>query len=234
MRCEPPPIFVLRLAVLLRLYIWDKVNYYRQRRQGEPSMAFWSRIIAAQVSTPPDDEDDAALVAAARAHPPAFTYLYRRYFAPIYRYCYLRLGDHAAAEDACSEVFLKAVANFATYRDGEFAAWLFRIARNTVIDMQRRQRPTAPVEAIDTLADPAPGPEDDAIQRASHDELRAALALLSEEQRTVLELQLASWRSEQIGAALGRSAGTVRMIRFRAFARLREMLPHPSLEVSDE
>ena len=83
-------------------------------------------------------DDDAALVAAARNDPRAFGALYECYLNPVYGYCYVRLGSREAAEDLTSEVFIKALAGLDCYRGGLFVAWLFRIARNVVIDAQRR------------------------------------------------------------------------------------------------
>lgn len=64
--------------------------------------------------------DDAVLVAAARVQPEAFTFLYDRYATQVYRYCYLKLGEREAAEDALSEVFLKALTDLEQYRGGAF------------------------------------------------------------------------------------------------------------------
>ncbi len=117
----------------------------------------------------PDPEataDDATLVAAAQTAPQAFTRLYERYVGPIYQYCYLRLGSREAAEDATSEAFLKALSALGRYRDGAFAAWLFRIARNVTIDIHRRRRPSAPLAAAGNMPDPARTPEDAAIARS--------------------------------------------------------------------
>ncbi len=49
-----------------------------------------------------------------------------------------------------------------------------------------------------------------------------------------MELQLAGLNSEQIGAAIGKGAGTVRMMRFRAFNRLREIIKGRSNEAAQE
>ena len=88
----------------------------------------------------PEFERDEQLVAAAQANPHAFTCLYERYLERIYRFCYNRLGERQAAEDATSEVFLQALAHLPAYRSGTFAAWLYTIARNVVIAHYRRQR----------------------------------------------------------------------------------------------
>lgn len=203
-------------------------------------MPFWSRTwaddgaILDQAAVDEAEADEAALVAAARDDPAAFTALYHRYFRPVYRYCYLRLGSHEAAEDATSDTFLKALAGLDKYRNQSFAAWLFRIAHNTVVDAQRRKRPQAPIEDAEQVMDTAPTPEDRALAHASNEDLRTTLAQLTDEQRSVMELQLAGWNSVQIGQALGRSAGTIRMIRFRAFNKLREILGEQATEGDEE
>ena len=63
-------------------------------------------LVAAQPAGEPIG--DAELGARAQGDSEAFAALYRRYIEPVYRYCYHRLSSHAAAEDATSEIFLKA------------------------------------------------------------------------------------------------------------------------------
>jgi len=76
-------------------------------------------------------EEDASLVEAARRDPAAFATLYRRYVTPIYRYIYSRLGNVADAEDLTARVFTEALEGLHRYREqGNFAAWLFTIARH--------------------------------------------------------------------------------------------------------
>ena len=90
----------------------------------------------------PVGEDDAALVARAKADPRAFAPLYRRYVDPVYRYCYRRLGNREAAEDATSLVFARALAVLPKCRDETFRSWLFAIAHNVIANDLRDQRPS--------------------------------------------------------------------------------------------
>jgi RNA polymerase sigma-70 factor (ECF subfamily) len=175
----------------------------------------------------PTGSEDAALIAAAQADPQAFAALYDRYVGPVYGYCYTRLGHCELAEDATSEVFVKALAGLGRCRDRAFAAWLFRIARNVVVDLQRRRRPIATLTAGDEVPDPARSPEEVAVGRAEGEALRAALALLPTDQRAAIECQLAGWSGQQTAAALGRSVDAVKMLRLRAHARLRTLLRQP-------
>ena len=168
--------------------------------------------------------DDACLVAAARADPRAFGPLYERYVGLVYRYCYIQLGNAAAAEDATSEVFLKALAGLRGFRNGSVAAWILQIARNAVADVHRRRRPTASIDQAGDLADPALTPEAVAVAHAEQEALRAALATLPPEQHAAVVLQLAGWSGDQIAGALGKSPAAVYMLRVRALARLAKSL----------
>lgn len=168
--------------------------------------------------------DDAALVAGAQADPRAFGPLYEHYLGPIYRYCLVRLGSPEAAEDATSQVFLKALAGLRGYRGGLFVAWLYQIAHNVVLDTRRRRSPADTLELAGEPTNRAPTPEGMAIARAEQEGLRLALAQLPEDQRSAIELQLAGWSSVQIAAVLDRSPAAVKMLRLRAITRLRTLL----------
>ncbi len=170
------------------------------------------------------EPNDAELVIAARTNPRAFIPLYERYLGPVYRYCYVRLDSREAAEDATSDVFLKALACLPSLRGQTFAAWLFRIAHNVVVDIYRRRRPTHRLETAEGQSDPTQAPDADVEARAEHEALYAALAQLPDEQRAAVELKLAGWSGEQIAVALGKSQAAVKMHRYRALDRLRTLL----------
>lgn len=193
------------------------------RFRAQRRMALEATVVVGEHDAGPDD---VALVAAARANPQAFTLVYRRYLQPVHRYCYLRLGSQDAAEDATSEVFLKALHGLDGYRGGVFAGWLFRIARNVVNDHYRaRQRHvTVSLEAAADLPDPLAQPDDALISQADIAAVRAALSTLSSDQIALVELQLAGLSNAELAAALGRSAGAIRILRFRAHQALRVAL----------
>ena len=179
---------------------------------------------AAEAERSPQAGDD-QLVAAARRDLRAFAPLYQRYVGPIYRYCYLRLGERTAAEDATSEVFTKALAALPAYRaNGAFAAWLFRIAHTVVQDVYRRARPTAPLDEAGEWPDAGPSPLDAVVGQAQVAEARAALQALPAAQRRAVELQLAGWSVADSAEVVGVSTGALKLLRFRAVRRLRTLL----------
>jgi len=166
-------------------------------------------------------EDDHWLVERARTDRRAFAVLCTRYVTAVYRYCYRRLGSREAAEDATSQVFVKALAALSTYRTYSFAGWLFAIARNVVADAYRSRRPTEPLDAALAVADQAPTPEQSVLRVEETRELQRWLAALTPEQRAVVELRLAGLSGAEMAAALGCSLGAVKMLQLRAIARLR-------------
>ncbi len=169
-------------------------------------------------------DDEAALAERARHDPRAFEALYLRYLDPVYRYCYRRLGSREEAEDATSQVFIKAFAAIATHRPGAFRSWLFTIAHNVVVDVYRRQRPTQPLDAAGDPPDAALTPEEAALKSDEGRALRALFHELTEDQRSVMELRLAGLTGVEIAQVLDRSHGSVKTIQFRAMTRLRILL----------
>jgi RNA polymerase sigma factor (sigma-70 family) len=168
-------------------------------------------------------DEDARLVVLAKADPRAFAPLYARYFDPVYRYCYRRLGHPEAAADAAAQVFAKALAALPGYREDapSFRSWLFAIAHNVITDDLRARRPVAPMEAAAQVAATGPSPEEVALTNEAGCMVRALLASLPADQRQILELRLAGLTGPEIAAALGRSLGAVKIAQVRAVARLR-------------
>lgn len=187
---------------------------------------FAARPGARQHQPQPDDPPDSVLVAAARTNPQTFLTLYERYVERIYRYCYARLGNREAAEDATSDTFTKALAALCRYDDRSFAAWLFRIAHNVVIDYARQRSTTALTDQLDR-PDSQPDPAEIAIAATDYAAVQKALGTLSAEQRAVIELLYAGWTDDELAEQLGRSTAAVKQLRYRAMQHLRTILTRP-------
>lgn len=86
----------------------------------------------------------------AQADPQAFKPLYEKYYEPILRFVYQRCSDKETAYDITAHVFLKAMQNLKnyTYKGLPFSSWLYRIARNEVID-HHRQKPHERAVSLD-------------------------------------------------------------------------------------
>jgi DNA-directed RNA polymerase specialized sigma24 family protein len=97
----------------------------------------------------------------------------------IYRYVFFRVTDTELAEDLTSEVFLKAWENLRRYRPGgPFIAWLYTIARNTVIDHYRTRKPSVPLDQ--TLIRQDPGLDEKVDLQHEVETLKQAMPHLTE------------------------------------------------------
>lgn len=166
-----------------------------------------------------DAASDEALVAAAQDDPAAFAALYLRYVDLVYRFCYRRLGNRTAAEDATSRIFERALRALPRYRAGSFRSWLFTTARNTITDLygsERADRKEYRLPDTWDMRDERPGPERPSIDADEARRIHGLLTRLTEDQRHVIELRLSGLTDMEIATVLGRTRGSVRTIQFRA------------------
>ncbi len=159
--------------------------------------------------------------------PEAFGRLYDAHVAQVYRYLYFRTHHRETAEDLTSQAFLKALDRLATFdpKRGSFLAWIYRIARNVLIDQYRAFRPTSDIEDIwDLRSDD--DPVRDAEVREGMEKLRPCLQALPAEQRELILLRFWDGLSHaEIAAITGRSEAAAKMAFSRAMARLRRNAP---------
>lgn len=159
----------------------------------------------------------------------AYGQLYQAYAAQVFRFIYSHIDNSQDAEDLTSEVFVRAWRSLAGYRQRglPFKAFLFRVARNLVIDQYRqRQRSFAEV-TLDEDFTSTSIPDPDVVVQQLQDvrELRQTLAKLREEYRTVLVMRFLSGLSpEETAQAMSKSVGAVRVLQHRALNALRELM----------
>jgi RNA polymerase sigma-70 factor, ECF subfamily len=169
-------------------------------------------------------DDEASLVLRACAlDEKAVAELYERHVQAIYRYVIVRVNDHQVAEDITADVFLRAVEGLGTYeyRGAPFSAWLYRIARDRVVDYYRQQGRQNAGEIPETLACSLPEPDARVVQEMEQQQLRDCLQKLTEDQRMVVLLRFIERQSaDEIARRLGKTAGAVRALQHRALMAL--------------
>jgi RNA polymerase sigma-70 factor (ECF subfamily) len=175
--------------------------------------------------------DDAAieqLVEQARAgDPEAFGSLFDHYHEPVYRFVASRLRNPTEAEDLTQIVFVKALEALPRYesRGIPFGGWLFRLARNAVIDFVRTRREHVELEALAERSGHDPGPHEVVLLREDLAAVSRALETLTDEQRDVISLRFfAGLSAREAAVAMNKQEGTIRGLQFRAVAALRREL----------
>lgn len=150
--------------------------------------------------------------------------LFRTYHHRVFRYLYRTAGEVDTAHDLTQDVFLR-VSRVAVPEasEGEQAAWLFRIARNILLDHLRRlgRRPRETATESHDLAGRSASQETSAA-------VNQALAALADVDRDVFLLrEVAGLGYEEIGAICSLTPDAVRNRIHRARLTLRELLEAP-------
>jgi RNA polymerase sigma-70 factor (ECF subfamily) len=182
-------------------------------------------------SNPPVQTDaERLLIEAAQRDPARFVELYENNFDRVYAFIARRVRDRNEAEDVTSEVFHHALAGLSRFewRGVPFAAWLYKIASNAIIDRAKRDaRERQPGEMLELARDVNPqGIEDEIEHRAQLFQLVDRLPL---NQSRVIGMRFSEGKSiREIAQELGRSEGAVKQLQFRALQNLRAQLTDES------
>lgn len=176
--------------------------------------------------------EDAVLARrAAKGEAEAFGALYDRYVSSVYRYVFYRVRNEAEAEDVTSDVFMRALRAMPSYEPRQaFLAWLYRIARNAVIDRSRRRAAREQVSFEDALAHPDADhvvhPDAGLLAGSDASVVRRAMERLTPLQQEILVLRyVEGFDTKTISKLVGKRDGTIRGIEFRALAAMRSLIP---------
>lgn len=167
--------------------------------------------------------NDGRLIARARSDPEAFVRLYRKHYDAIFRYCAHRLFERAAAEDVTSQVFLKVVEKFGSFKGDEkrFRNWLYKIATNAVNNHLRKtvRRDNLLERACEQVNGSAGDCQPSSEKLA---QLREAMLGLRPRYQAIIALRFfENLKLTEVAEILGSSPGTVRSQLARALADLR-------------
>jgi len=158
----------------------------------------------------------------------AFGVFFERYYREILGFMTIKLrGDVETAENLAMQVFTKALESLKGYEEhgALFKGWLFRIAKNTVIDYFRTTPELVPHEYLDEISpEQAPLLYDHEIKtkiHSDHHRLRHALLDLTDDQARVVQLRIFQELSiKEVAEVLERTEGAVKALLNRALARL--------------
>ncbi|MCL4870370.1 MAG: sigma-70 family RNA polymerase sigma factor [Anaerolineae bacterium] len=177
--------------------------------------------------------EEERLVEQAKEDPEAFGRLYDRYIDQIHTYIFRQINDDALAQDITAAAFEKALRNLHRYhwQGVSFAAWLYRIARNEMIQRLRRERFLAPLRGwmLSSL-----NVEKTTEIREQQNHVQQAIKKLPSRDREVIILRFyEELSSAEVAEVLGCSTANVYVRLHRALTRLRQELATDSTTVTN-
>ncbi len=150
--------------------------------------------------------------------------LYEQYYGRIVRYIFVRINDQSEAENLGGEVFLRALQSLDSYRGRteQMRGWLFKIARNLVVDYLRKRSKRRDI-SINEMRIPDRLNIEEAVEtKLEVERLSITLKQLTPAQREVIGLRFfAGLSSAEVGKILGKSSGAVREMQRAAVEALR-------------
>ena len=155
--------------------------------------------------------------------------VYERHFERVYAFIVARVCNRDEAEDLTSEVIHKALAHLGSFewRGAPFAAWLYRIAANTIANhtgaAARESELVAANDPPEVANVSAMQPEIETVERRAR--LFRLVRSLPPDQRRVVTLRFSEEKStREIAEEMGRSQGAVKQLQFRALETLRKRI----------
>ena len=179
------------------------------------------------------DEDEALIAAALKGSAYAWEKLVKRYESKIYNHGLRLTGNSSDAMDLMQEVFLGVYRNLHRFRgDAKFSSWIFRIAHNKAVDMNRRKRlmTSSPKFSSEDECDefekfPSQAnlePEYRLGSQELNTRILAMLNALSMDQRSIVELKVfQSLTFDEIAELQDISANTVKTRFYSALKKLK-------------
>lgn len=179
------------------------------------------------------DDDDALIAAALNGSAYAWEKLVKRYEGRIYNHGLRLTGNQSDAMDLMQEVFLGVYRNLHRFRgDAKFSSWIFRIAHNKAMDMNRRHSLLKPArnEGAEeetfaaVAADSQHEPDVKLGELRRNRQIVELLAALPFEQRLIVELKIfQSLTFDEIAVMQEISENTAKTRFYAALKKLRHI-----------
>ncbi len=174
------------------------------------------------------ERDEPTIIQACqKGRPEEFGQLYDKYIKKIYDFVYYKTHHKETAEDLTSQSFMKALEKISSFDcdKGTFQAWLYQIARNTVIDYYRTKKSDLDIEDVWDLSDDE-DLERDFDTKQKLEKVEKYLKKLKAQQREIVIMRVWQGMSyQEIAEVLDKSEDSCKMMFSRTIRRLREEMP---------
>ena len=172
------------------------------------------------------ENDESLILAYKNGEVEKFGLLYDKYIKKIYNYVFYQTRHKETAEDLVSLTFFKALEKIDSYKIGSnnFSAWLYKIAKNNVIDHYRKNKINVNIDDLWGLGE-EPIVEIDYDTKIKLYEVKKQLDKFKPEQKEVIILRV--WQGlsyKEIAEITGKSESGCKMVFLRAISSLRNDL----------
>jgi len=165
---------------------------------------------------------------AVRGMSSAFGSLYDRYQPMIYRFVFVKVGRREDAEDLTHQVFISAWTNIRSYKDlgHPFSSWLYKIARNQIIDHYRARRNETSLDEMDpeNFVEAAAAEAGTATKMEVEKVRRAIKALKPDYQDVIIMRFVEDLPLKEVAKAMDRTEGAIKLMQHRAIKELKKLL----------
>jgi RNA polymerase sigma-70 factor, ECF subfamily len=176
------------------------------------------------------DGENKIISSAVEGEASAFGLLYDHYHPKIYRFVLIKVSRREEAEDLTHEVFLSAWQKIGGYVDMgfPFSSWLYRIARNEVIDHYRGNKGNVSLENFEPETLPVEFQEDESANidlKMELNRVRKAILQLKPDYQDVIVMRfIEDMPIKEVAAVLEKSEGAVKLMQNRAVKELKKLL----------
>lgn len=155
----------------------------------------------------------------------AFGLIYDYFSKRLYNFIFYRVGHKEIAEDILSDTFFKAWKGIGAVEVVEtFAGWLFRIAKNNVIDYYRIKQVNVDLTEVEDFLKSEEDPVDDLNLNFDQKKLVKLIESLPIEQKLVIRYRFFEDMSiSEISQIIDKSEGATRVIQHRAIVKLTDL-----------
>ena len=165
-------------------------------------------------------DKDSQMVELSKRYPDRFEYIYRAYKARLFNFFYQKVGSKEVAGDLTQETFMRAfkARNDFKYKGYPYAAYIFRIARNLLVNYYKKKKPIS-LDRMDVHPYFTPSYYD----KLEGDMLWRSVERLSLIERRVLEDKYKKGRTvREIARKVNKSENAVKLILSRARKKLKK------------
>lgn len=167
--------------------------------------------------------DEDLMLAVANGQLEKLSILFDRYHVRIYNFFNKMIQNKMVSEDLTQDVFIKIMKYRTSYKNGNFAAWIYTVARNTFSNYYQKQKK----ERANVVEDDKLDSEEVLLTESNQEELdhlqRALLQLKSSDRELIVMHRFQEIKYEQIAEIIGSNENAVKVKVHRALKKLKDI-----------